>query len=91
MTISSLVTAIVLGALFGLGGHRLVPADRRVPFWVPLAAGIGAAVLGTIAARLGGVATPNVSLIEIVVQAVLAGLGVTGVILTADRHPTHRR
>ncbi|GAB7044700.1 MULTISPECIES: GlsB/YeaQ/YmgE family stress response membrane protein [Catenuloplanes] len=91
MTISSLVTAIVLGAFFGLSGYRLVPADRQVPFWLPLAAGIGAAVLGTIAARLGGVATPGVSPIEILLQAVLAGLGVAGVILTADRLPMHRQ
>lgn len=91
MTGTSLATAVVVGLVVGLLVRWLVPACRSVPFWLPPAVGVGAAVLGTVTARLGGVDTSQVSLVELVLQVTLAGLGVGAVALTADRQPPTSR
>jgi hypothetical protein len=91
MTISSLLTALAAGVALGLAGRFLVPAGRGVPFWVPLAVGIGAALLGTITARLAGVDTSGVSAVEVLLQAVFAGVAVALVAATADRRPSDAR
>ena len=91
MTITSLLTALAVGAVIGLAGRILMPAGRGIPFWVPLAVGIGAAVLGTVTARLAGVETPGVAAIELLLQIVFAGVAVALVAATADRRPSRRR
>ncbi|WP_127507812.1 GlsB/YeaQ/YmgE family stress response membrane protein [Actinoplanes solisilvae] len=85
MTLSSLVTALAVGTVLGLGGRWIVPAGRVVPVWVTLAVGIGAAVLATVVARLAGVYNPGVSLVEVVLQVIFAASGVALVAATADR------
>ena len=87
MTGTSLLTAVTVGLTLGILARWLVPACRGVPFWLPLAVGVGAAILGTVAARLAGVDTSQVSPVELVLQVALAGLGVGAVALTADRQP----
>lgn len=91
MTGTSLITAVTVGLVLGMLVRWLVPACRAVPFWLPLAVGVGAALLGTVAARLGGVDTSQVSLVELVLQIALAGLGVGAVATTADRQPRPSR
>lgn len=84
MTVSSLVTALVVGIVVGLAG-RSMPTGRSVPVWVYVAVGVGLALLATIAARLAGVGTAGVSAVEMALQLVLAASGVTLVAATADR------
>ena len=91
MTISSLLTALAVGVVLGISGRFLVPAGRGVPFWVPLAVGIGAALLGTITARLAGIDTAGVSAIEVLLQTIFAGVAVALVTATADRRPSDAR
>ncbi|MEU8817142.1 GlsB/YeaQ/YmgE family stress response membrane protein [Actinoplanes sp. NPDC048796] len=85
MTVSSLVTALLVGAALGAGARWLVPATRGVPFWVPLAVAVGAAVFATVVARFAGVDTSGVAPVEIFLQVVLAATGVALVAATADR------
>jgi hypothetical protein len=91
MTGSSLVTAVMVGLVLGVVVRWLGPTRRAVPFWLPPAVGVGAAVLGTVVARLGGVDTSQVSPVELVLQVGLAGLGVGAVAVTADRQPRTSR
>ena len=90
MTISSLVTALAIGTVLGVCGRWIVPAGRGVPFWVPLAVALGAAVLGTVVGRLAGVDSPGVSPVEVTLQVVFAAAGVSLVAATADHRPPDR-
>jgi hypothetical protein len=91
VTGTSLTTAVIVGLVLGVLVRWLVPVCRSVPFWLPMAVAVGAATLGTVAARLAGVDTSQVSPVELVLQVVFAGLGISAVALTADRqHPTSR-
>ncbi|MEV6489075.1 hypothetical protein AB0M20_10655 [Actinoplanes sp. NPDC051633] len=90
MTFSSLIAALAMGAIVGLGGRCLRSADRWVPIWLALAVGIGAAVFGTVVARLAGADGSGVGVAEIALQLAFAGLAVGLVWATADRHPADR-
>jgi hypothetical protein len=85
VTLTSLLTALGVGVLIGLGGRLLLPARRGVPFWVPLAVGVTASLLGTVTARLAGVVDPAVSDVELLLQGLFAGAAVALVAATADR------
>ncbi|SNY25661.1 GlsB/YeaQ/YmgE family stress response membrane protein [Paractinoplanes atraurantiacus] len=85
MTVSSLVTALAVGAALGLGGRWIGPARRGTPFWVPLAVAVGAAMLATVVARLAGIDTVGVTVVEVVLQVVFAAIGVAFVAATGDR------
>jgi hypothetical protein len=91
VTGTSLITAVTVGLIVGLLVRWLVPICRSVPFWLPMAVGVGAAILGTVAARLAGVDSSQVSPVELVLQVALAGLGVGAVALTADQRPPTSR
>jgi hypothetical protein len=88
VTGTSLATAVTVGLVIGVLVRWLVPTCRGVPFWLPSAVGVGAAILGTVAARLAGVDTSQVSPVEVVLQVALAGLGVGAVAMTAERQPS---
>jgi hypothetical protein len=85
MTVSSLIAALTLGAAVGLCGRLIAPAGRGLPTWVALAAGVGAAVLGTIVARLFGAEGSRVGAAEIFLQVAFAGVAVTAAGVTAGR------
>jgi hypothetical protein len=85
MTATSLISAVTVGLVLGVLARWLVAACRSVPFWLPPAAGVGAAVLATVAARLAGVDGSQVSLIEVILQLGAAGLSLSAVAATGDR------
>jgi hypothetical protein len=91
MTLSSLVTALAVGLVIGLGSRWIVPLVRGVPFWVPLAVAISTAMLGTVIARLAGVDTSGVSPVEVVMQVAFASSGVVAVAATTERREQDRR
>lgn len=91
VTGTSLITAVTVGLVLGVLVRWLVPACRNVPFWLPLAVGVGAAVLASVTARLAGLDTSGVSAVELILQVVLAGLGVGAVAVTADKGPSASR
>ncbi|MBL7259742.1 hypothetical protein [Paractinoplanes lichenicola] len=88
MTVTSLVTAVAVGAALGVAGWAV---RRAVPFWLPPAAGVGAAVFATTIARIAADLPTGFSLTELGLQVFFAAAAVTAVVATADRHsPAHK-
>ncbi|WP_329112160.1 GlsB/YeaQ/YmgE family stress response membrane protein [Streptomyces sp. NBC_01353] len=77
MEISGIVSALVIGVIIGLLGRLALPGRQHIGVLWTIVVGIAAALLGTVIARMMGVAdTDGVDWIEWVVQIVLAALGV---------------
>jgi len=88
MEIDGIITAIVFGTIIGCLGRMVAPGRIRLSLPVTILVGIAAAVLGTGIADLIGVAdTSGIDWIEIALQVILAGAGVTA--LTKSRQPQH--
>lgn len=77
MTIESILGAIVIGAVVGAVGRLLLPGRQAIGWILTIVVGIVAALIGTAIAQVLGVATTNgIDWIEIVMQVVLAVIGV---------------
>jgi uncharacterized membrane protein YeaQ/YmgE (transglycosylase-associated protein family) len=77
MTIGGFFSALIVGLIIGVLGRLVVPGRQNIPIWLTIVIGIIAALLGTAIARAVGWAnTPGVDWIEIVIQVVLAAIGV---------------
>ena len=80
MTITGIITAIIIGAIIGALGRLVVPGKQNIPIWLTIVIGIVAAFIGTFIARVFGVAsTGGIDWIEIVLQIVVAAIGVYAV------------
>ena len=78
MEIDGLFTALLFGAAIGGLGRLVVPGRQHVSLLVTILVGIAAALLGTAAATVLGVAdTAGIDWIELALQVGLAGAGVT--------------
>jgi uncharacterized membrane protein YeaQ/YmgE (transglycosylase-associated protein family) len=78
MTVTGIITAIVVGLVIGALGRLVVPGKQNIPIWLTMAVGIIAALIGTAIARGLGVAdTRGFDWIELIIQVVLAAIGVT--------------
>ncbi|MER6576470.1 GlsB/YeaQ/YmgE family stress response membrane protein [Nonomuraea sp. NPDC048881] len=77
MTIQSILGAIVIGAVIGAIGRLLLPGRQAIGWILTIVVGIVAALLGTLIAQVLGVeTTPGIDWIELVMQVVLAIVGV---------------
>ncbi len=77
MTIASILGAIVIGAVIGAIGRLLLPGRQAIGWVLTVVVGIVAALIGTAIAQVLGVATTNgIDWIELVMQVVLAVIGV---------------
>lgn len=77
MTAASIIGAIVIGAILGLLGRLFAPGKQNISLIVTVIVGIIAALLGSAIARgLGVVETDGIDFIEILIQIVLAAIGV---------------
>lgn len=77
MTIQSILGAIVIGAVVGAIGRLLLPGRQAIGWILTIVVGIVAALLGTLLAQVLGVeTTPGIDWIELVMQVVLAIVGV---------------
>ncbi|SMD19445.1 hypothetical protein [Lentzea albidocapillata] len=78
MEIDGLFTALLFGAVIGGLGRLVIPGRQHVSLLATILVGIVAALLGTAAATVLGVAeTPGIDWIELALQVGLAGAGVT--------------
>ncbi|GAA1248509.1 transglycosylase [Pseudonocardia aurantiaca] len=78
MTITGIITAIVIGAIIGLLGRLVAPGKQNIPIWLTVLVGIVAAFIGTWIAGFFGVAdTRGIDWIELILQVVVAAIGVT--------------
>ena len=80
MHVSGIITAIVIGLIIGALGRLVVPGKQNIPIWLTIVIGIVAAIIGTfIASALGVNDTAGIDWIEILIQVVLAAVGVAAV------------
>ncbi|MBF8190003.1 GlsB/YeaQ/YmgE family stress response membrane protein [Nonomuraea sp. K274] len=77
MTIQSILGAIVIGAVIGAIGRLLLPGRQAIGWILTIVVGIVAALVGTLLAQVLGVQTTSgIDWIELVMQVVLAIVGV---------------
>ena len=77
MTVTGIITAIIIGAIIGFLGRLVAPGRQDIPIWLTVVVGIVAAFIGTWIAGLFGVAdTRGIDWLEIVMQVVVAAIGV---------------
>ncbi|SEL48697.1 GlsB/YeaQ/YmgE family stress response membrane protein [Nonomuraea pusilla] len=77
MAVTGIISALIIGLIIGVLGRLVVPGRQRIPVWLTIVIGIVAALIGTaIAGALGVADTKGIDWIELVIQVVLAGLGV---------------
>jgi uncharacterized membrane protein YeaQ/YmgE (transglycosylase-associated protein family) len=87
VTVTGIITAIVVGLIVGALGRLVVPGRQNIPIWLTIVIGIVAALLGTVIAKAIGVSTdtPGVDWGELIVQVVVAAIGVAIVAGVAGR------
>jgi uncharacterized membrane protein YeaQ/YmgE (transglycosylase-associated protein family) len=77
MTATGIITAIIIGAIIGVLGRLVVPGRQHIGIWLTVIVGIIAALLGTVIANAMGVnKNGGFSWIELLIQVVLAAVGV---------------
>jgi uncharacterized membrane protein YeaQ/YmgE (transglycosylase-associated protein family) len=77
LTVTGIITAIIVGLIIGALGRLVVPGKQAIPIWLTMAIGIVAAIIGTFLARAIGLASgPGFNIGELIVQVILAALGV---------------
>ncbi|RCG17335.1 GlsB/YeaQ/YmgE family stress response membrane protein [Streptomyces diacarni] len=78
MDISGVISALVVGVVIGALGRLVLPGRQRIGILWTLLVGIVAAFIGTAIAGAVGVAdTRGFDWIELIIQIVLAALGVS--------------
>jgi uncharacterized membrane protein YeaQ/YmgE (transglycosylase-associated protein family) len=76
--IGGVISALIVGLIIGLLGKLVAPGKQAIPIWLTIIVGIVAAFLGTFLARALGVEdTPGIDWIEIIVQVIIAAVGVS--------------
>lgn len=90
MTITGIFTAILIGIVVGVLGRLVVPGKQSIGMLVTILVGIVSALLGTALAQAIGVptATGGVDWMELLVQVIVAALGVALVSTLMGRRRT---
>ena len=90
MTITGVITAILIGIVVGVLGRLLVPGKQPIGMLVTVLIGIVGAFLGTAIARALGIptATNGIDWLELLVQVIVAALGVALVSAMMGRRRT---
>jgi uncharacterized membrane protein YeaQ/YmgE (transglycosylase-associated protein family) len=78
MTITGIITAILIGAVVGVLGRLVLPGKQPIGMIVTILVGIVSALIGTVLARALGIptATNGIDWLELLVQVIVAALGV---------------
>ncbi|HEU5471750.1 MAG TPA: GlsB/YeaQ/YmgE family stress response membrane protein [Actinophytocola sp.] len=78
MTVTGIIMAIIVGLIVGALGRLVLPGRQNIPVWLTIVVGIVAALLGTALARAIGIptATSGIDWLELLVQVILAAVGV---------------
>ncbi|MFL6140978.1 MAG: GlsB/YeaQ/YmgE family stress response membrane protein [Labedaea sp.] len=78
MTVTGIIMAIIIGLIVGALGRLVLPGRQSIPIWLTIVVGIVAALLGTALARAIGIptATSGIDWLELLVQVILAAVGV---------------
>jgi uncharacterized membrane protein YeaQ/YmgE (transglycosylase-associated protein family) len=78
MTVTSIISAILIGIVVGVLGRLVVPGRQPIGFLVTILVGIVAALIGTWLAQALGISTttPGIDWLELLAQVIVAALGV---------------
>jgi uncharacterized membrane protein YeaQ/YmgE (transglycosylase-associated protein family) len=78
VTVTGIIMAIIVGLVVGALGRLVLPGRQNIPVWLTIVVGIVAALLGTALARALGIptATSGIDWLELLVQVILAAIGV---------------
>jgi uncharacterized membrane protein YeaQ/YmgE (transglycosylase-associated protein family) len=78
VTVTGIIMAIIVGLIVGALGRLVLPGRQSIPVWLTIVVGIVAALLGTALARALGIptATSGIDWLELLVQVILAAVGV---------------
>jgi uncharacterized membrane protein YeaQ/YmgE (transglycosylase-associated protein family) len=76
VTVTSIIVAIIVGAIIGALGRLVVPGRQPIPIWLTIVVGIVAAFVGTFIARAVGIptVTNGIDWLELLVQVVVAAI-----------------
>lgn len=90
MTITGIISAILIGIVVGILGRLLVPGKQSIGMLVTILVGIVSAFIGTAVARALGIptVTNGIDWLELLVQVVVAALGVALVSALMGRRRT---
>ena len=92
MTVAGIISALIVGLIIGALGRLVVPGKQNIPIWLTMLIGVGAALLGTVIARSVGLAnTPGFDWTELLIQVVLAAIGVALVVGVSGRRGVSHR
>jgi uncharacterized membrane protein YeaQ/YmgE (transglycosylase-associated protein family) len=87
--VTGIISAIIVGLIIGALGRLVVPGRQNIPVWLTMVIGVVAALIGTAIARALGVATTRgIDWVELLLQVVLAAVGVALVVGIAGRRRT---
>ena len=76
--ISSIISAIIIGAVIGALARLILPGKQNISIVLTIVVGIVAAIIGTFIAKALGVAdTKGIDWIELIIQVALAAVGVS--------------
>lgn len=89
MTVTGIITALLFGAIIGGLARLVLPGRQNIPVWLTIAVGVIGALIGTFLARTFGVRTSGFSMLELILQIVVAALVVT-VVARAYRRRSYR-
>ena len=78
MTVTGIITAIIVGLIVGALGRLVIPGRQNISILLTMVIGVVAALLGTVLANAIGISTntPGVDWGELLVQVLLAAVGV---------------
>ncbi len=90
MTVTGIVSAILIGIVVGVLGRLVLPGRQPIGMLVTILVGIVSAFIGTAIARALGIptATSGVDWLELLVQVIVAALGVALVASLMGRRRT---
>jgi len=89
VTVEGIIGAIVIGLVLGIVGRLLAPGKQNIPIWLTIGVGIVAALIGS--AIVGPMRdTDGLDWIELIVQLVLATVGVMAAAAVYGRRSVNR-
>ncbi|AXN44497.1 hypothetical protein DSM43518_00236 [Mycobacterium marinum] len=90
MTITGVITAILIGTVIGVLGRLVVPGKQSIGVLVTILVGIVSAFIGTVIAKAVGIptATSGIDWLELLVQVLVAAVGVAVVATLMGRRHT---
>ncbi len=88
MTVTGIISAIIVGLIIGALGRLVLPGKQDIPIWLTALIGVVAALIGTF--LVGTLSdTKGFDWIELLVQVVLAAVGVALVSGVRGRNAIH--